>query len=154
VLFFHFTSFALGIFCALSIGIFLKIAYGMKLNLYLIDDDSESGEEPSIIPLTTELRKTSFWDSLTKKTWREDVLITLVDYQGQSFQCGIQNHIWAGFSLLIQGQPGKVLINRREVLPGKKHYLKTGMSFQVGDRKFKILISQVPPARILMGTPD
>jgi hypothetical protein len=128
----------------------------MRLNLYFIDDDddSENTENPSVIPITTELRKTSFWDSVAKKTWQEDVLITLVDYQSQSFQCRIQNHIWSGFFLLIQECPGKVFINRREIRAGKNHYLRNGMSFQVGDRKFKILVSPVPAARLLMGTPN
>ncbi len=161
----------LGVLLLLSVGIGLKILFGIRLKLYLVTDDL-GPESDRLIPLTADLRKQSLFRTLRKKSWKEDIDLTLSDYQGTQLRLRINYHLWKGFSVSSQplyqhshlaskkGPENGYNENSDDIVPlfflnnkvitlGRAHYLKSGMNLKVGDKDFKILITPAPLAEMI-----
>jgi hypothetical protein len=141
-------SFALGLAAAMLIGAGLKVIFGIKLNLYLLNTDSTIGDQ-SVVPLTAELKKGSWWRTLRQKKWREDLEITLMDYNGHAFTYKIKYHLWNGFYLKLKSASGDTTLDALPMITGKNYFLKTGMELFPGDRKFTVLITTAPLEKVV-----
>lgn len=133
-------SFGTGLAMALALGSLARVLLGMKLNLFLVNHDS-AVQDQTMIPVTTEGKKTSFIRTLLNGLWREDVDITLTDYSSASFRYRVGYHLWWRFYLVMaEGGDGSA-IDGRPVLPGKRYLLRTGARLKVGDRVFYVLVT-------------
>lgn len=142
------STFCFGFFSALTLGCLLKILIGMRLNLYLIARDSGVVDQ-NIIPLTSEMKKRSWWKTLRKKQWQEDIDLTLMDYKGRPSHFQITYHPWKGFSLQLLQTKVDNFLDQDEIFPKISYYLRTGMSLRCGERNFRILISMIPHEKAL-----
>jgi len=133
-------SFGSGLSVALVIGAIVRILVGMKLNLFLVNHDS-AVKDQSLIPVTTEGKKASFFRTLFKGNWREDVDITLLDYSGHTYHYRIGYHLWWRFYLVMEAEQEGSLLNGKTMRPGKRHLLRTGSKLTTGDRAFFVLVT-------------
>jgi hypothetical protein len=122
-------------------SILMKILHGVKLNLYLLNNESLV-EDQSVIPLTADIKKRSLWRILTRKNWREDLEITLMDYNAQAFVYQIHYHIWKGFYLQLKNAPpGTARLSGISMNLEVPYYLKSGAMLELGERKFSVLVT-------------
>lgn len=129
-----------GLLFALAVGAALRILLGMRLNLFLVNHDTAVGDQ-SVIPITTELKKSSIFRSLRLGNWREDVEITLMDYQNQSFSFRIGFHIWNRFWAELSRSDGNAKLGHDKLVTGKRMKLRTGARLEIGDRSFFVLVT-------------
>lgn len=137
---FSIIAFLSGFILSLGFATILKIIFGIKLNLYLVNNDT-SIHDQNIIPITIDLKKQSLWRTLLNSQWKEDVELTLVDYKENRFTYCIGYHLLRGYSLKLNEGSGHSFLNKTHLHPGKLYFLKTGKSLQVGERQFIVLIT-------------
>jgi hypothetical protein len=140
-------SFLFGLSTALVLGGFLRILFGMRLNLYFINPDSRQLEE-SLIPLTSELKKRSLLRTLMKRHWKESIEVTLIDDQGRSSVFHLGYHLWRRYYAVLTN-PSRATVNKRPMKKGKKYFLKTGSELSAGDRTFKIVVTPTAVEKML-----
>lgn len=132
--------FLLGVTVALVLGLLTHLLVGMRLNLFFISPDSPI-EDQNLIPITTALKKASFFRSLRKGLWKERIEITLIDYQNRSFTYRIGYRLFRRFFIVLVKGDGKTSLNDIELQPFRKYSLRTGSILFVGDRQFNILVT-------------
>lgn len=137
-----FIPFITGLSTALALGAMFRIFYGMRLNLFLVNDDSTVADQ-SLIPITTEGKKRSLINTISNGNWREDVDLTLTDYEGHSYAYRVGYHLWNRFYVMFRGtNPNtQTKIDGRLVKPARRYRLRTGQRLQVGDRVFTVLVT-------------
>lgn len=132
--------FVFGFVTALAIGAAVRVLLGMRLNLQLVNMDSPFKDQ-SIIPVTSENKKSfSLLHTLLTGNWREDIEIVLADNANKHYSFLVGYHWWWRFYIIpLVSEP--VFLNHKKLAVNKKHYVKTGMHLNVGDRAFTVLIS-------------
>lgn len=145
--------FLAGLAAALGFSIFTIILIGLKLKLYLINIESAQPEQ-SIIPITAELKKRSWLKTILSGNWKENLEITLKDYQNRTFTFQVGFHLLGRFNLSLLSQEGhSALLNQKTMLPNRRYFLKNGMRLETGDRAFEILITAAPVEQIASEQP-
>jgi len=129
-------------------AVLFKLILAIQFNLYLLNHDSSIGDQ-SVVPLTAERKKHSWWRTFRQKKWKEDLDITLMDYEGQAFTYQIKYHLWKGFYLILKSAPSETRLNDKPILANKKYYLRTGMELVPGNRRFTILVTTAPLDKIV-----
>jgi hypothetical protein len=138
-----FTFFSIGV-----VAFIIRIIRGFQLNVYLISEDvitsngniGKKDRSTSWIPLTSELKKHSFWRTFINQNWREDLEITLTDFEHKVFIYKIGYHVLHGFSICLTNEPSIALLNGKPMTPHIEYYLKTETKIKAGTRDFKLVI--------------
>ncbi len=132
--------FTAGISCALAMGAGIRVLLGMRLNLFLVNHDS-TVQDQSVIPITTEFKKASLFRVLKFGNWREDVDITLMDYQDRSYAFRVSFHVWKRFQLQLIRADSQVTLSGLKLNEMQTVPARTGAKLEIGDRLFFILVS-------------
>jgi len=133
--------FLIGLMAALTLGSIIWVVVGTRLRLYLVGQDSMIRDQ-SVIAITAELKKGSTLHSLRNGTWREDVDLTLRDYDERAYQFEIGFSLWLRFFLILRGNGGgEARLRGRRLEINRKHYIRTGDSLRIGDRDFRVLVT-------------
>ncbi|MBY0472454.1 hypothetical protein K2X30_14915 [bacterium] len=129
-----------GFLLAFSFGAVYRILSGMRMNLYLLSPEAKFADQ-GIIPISAENKKSSLKKIIEKKKWKEDLEITLMDYQGRSYRYHIQFHLWNRFHMRLVKADGPSQINHRKIVQGKRYSLSNGSTLKIGEREFKIAVT-------------
>jgi hypothetical protein len=134
-------QFIVGLAIAATLGAVIRVLVGMRLNLYLISDDTLIRDQ-AMIPISSDLKRARSLLSLFRGKWRENIEISLTDYQNRTFTYQIEYGLWRRFQIaLLPGTRGTTLLAGREMAPGKRYALRTGMKLRIGDRPYTVLVT-------------
>ena len=133
-------SFVLGILPPLLLGTGARLVLGLRLNLFLTNRESML-QDQQIIPITSELKKTSILRSLRKGHWKEDVELTLRDYRDQSYRIQIGYHLWRRFTLTYVEGPDSLFIDGKKVDKTRTYPLRSGQTLRLDDRAYGIWVT-------------
>lgn len=135
-------SFLLGFLLAAGTGLLVRILVGLRLNLFLINHESHLHDQ-TIIPITTELKKSSLFRVIFNGNWREDVAITLMDDDSNRYEFEVGFHWWKRFFIYLKSTSGSKdpTVDFVPLREGMKMFLRTGQELRVGDRLFVVLVS-------------
>jgi hypothetical protein len=137
-------AFIIGLTTALGLSALIRILIGIKLKLYLISIDTSQVEQ-SIVPITAELKKRYLLKTILSGNWKENLEITLTDYQSRSYTFQIGFHLFGRFYLRqLSGENQTASLNQETMKPNHNYYFKSGMRLETGDRAFEMLITTSP----------
>ena len=141
--------FAIGVISSLLIGALIRVFIGLRMNLYLVSQDSPIHDQ-ALIPITAEGKKNSRLRSLLRGSWKEDIDITLIDHGGHAYTYRIGYSLWRRYYLILLSQNlftgltaenPQALLGGTVLLTGKRYPLRTGMTLQNGDRAFQVMVT-------------
>jgi hypothetical protein len=141
-------AFLAGLVAAIALGSIIRIILGMKLNLYLVNDESFVSDQ-AIIPITSDLKKKYFWKTLLRGKWKENIDLTLMNHEGDSFNFQIGYHLWGRYYISIDNDIRQAHLGNKAMMPHKKYYLRTGKQLVIGSRAFSVLVSPTGSEKIL-----
>jgi hypothetical protein len=125
-----------------------RVWAGLRLSLYLLNDDSIVRDQV-LIPVTFSGRKRSIVQCLREGRWKDDVELTLMDYQSRAYKVRVTYGLWRRFRLEFRGGPAGLKLGRTEAVVGQKYTLRSGMKLETGGRRYEVKVLPDQPELVL-----
>lgn len=134
-------STGVGVLGALFVFLLWQAITGLRLNLYLVDEDDDLDEKhKTMFQVTAENKLRSIWKSLLRGLWRENIDITLADHQNRSYIFQIGYRLLTRYSIMPLAYNREApQLNGRDMKAGQRYVVRSGSILQIGERRFKVM---------------
>ncbi|MCC7440313.1 MAG: hypothetical protein IT285_01690 [Bdellovibrionales bacterium] len=125
-----------------------RIVRGLRLSVYLVSREAQVAEH-RLIPVTLSARKHHWLRALKSGSWRDDVELILMDRGSQPHALRVRYSLWRRYTVELGAEGSALRIGKRELKPGRRYPLRTGMKLIAGDRPYEIVVSPEIPGALL-----